>query len=167
MTTKTKRQFVPSAFNFLLLFVVWLLLNNSYSVGNIILAAVVSWGILYLISGLQTAEAKIKKPWLAGRYVLVMLYDIFVSNIIVAKQVLGPIHNLRPGFIAVPLDVKQPLPITLLASTISLTPGTVSTELSEDHKTLYVHALHVENEAELVAEIKQRYEAPLMEIFGC
>lgn len=167
MATKSKRQFVPSAFNFWLLFVVWLLLNNSYSLGNIILAAVVSWLILFLVSGLQTAEAKVKKPWLAGRYVAVMLYDIFVSNVIVAKQVLGPTHHLRPGFIAVPLDITQSLPITLLASTISLTPGTVSTELSKDRKTLYIHALHVENEAELIAEIKKRYEAPLMEIFGC
>ncbi|MDX1267841.1 MAG: Na+/H+ antiporter subunit E, partial [Oceanisphaera sp.] len=72
-----------------------------------------------------------------------------------------------PGFIAVPLDITQDLPITLLASSISLTPGTVSIEVSEDKRWLYVHVLNLVDEAETIANIKQRYESPLKEIFGC
>ena len=93
--------------------------------------------------------------------------DIVVSNIVVAKQVLGVPERLQPGFVAIPLDLEEALPITILASTISLTPGTVSIEISKDRKTLYVHALHVENETDLVGRIKRRYEKPLKEIFGC
>ena len=163
----TKRSFLPSAFNFGLLFVVWLLLTNSFTVGNILLAAILSWFIPFLVSGLQSETSRVKKPLKATRYVFVLLWDILVSNLIVARQVLGNADHLRPGFIAIPLDLSEPLPITLLASTISLTPGTVSTEVSKDKSTLYVHALNVPDEQALIDQIKSRYETPLKEIFAC
>lgn len=165
--TRTKSSRRPSAFNFVLLLVVWLLLTNSFTLGNVILAALLAWFIPFLVSGLQTETSRVKKPLKAGKYVLVLLWDILVSNLIVAKQVLGATHQLHPGFVAIPLDIREPLPITLLASTISLTPGTVSTDISEDFSVLYVHALNVPDEQELVKQIKERYEAPLKEIFGC
>jgi multicomponent K+:H+ antiporter subunit E len=104
---------------------------------------------------------------LALKYILKVLGDIVVANIEVAILVLGPVRRLQPAFVAVPLDIKEELPITLLASTVSLTPGTVSSELSSDHKWLYIHALHVTDEQALIATIKSRYEAPLREIFAC
>lgn len=161
------RKFLPTGFNFILLFVVWLLLTNSFSLGNIILATVLSWLILFLTSGLHAEKAKVVRPLLAAKYLAMLVWDIIESNIVVTKQVLGPVEELTPGFISVPLDLTGQLPITLLASTISLTPGTVSSEVSEDLKTLYVHALNVDDEQALVEQIKTRYERPLMEIFGC
>lgn len=165
MTTNTQRG--PSLFSFSMLFIIWLLLTNSFTLGNALLAAVLSWGILKLVGGLVQTKSRVKHPLKAGKYVLILIYDIIVSNAVVARQVLGPVHHLRPGFIAVPLSLTEPLPITLLASTISLTPGTVSTELSKDLKTLYVHALNVDDEASVIEQIKTRYEAPLKEIFEC
>jgi multicomponent K+:H+ antiporter subunit E len=109
----------------------------------------------------------VKRPLKAVAFLGVLLCDIVVSNIVVAKQVLGSPERLQPGFIAIPLDLTEALPITLLASTISLTPGTVSIEISEGNKTLYVHALHVACEEEMVDRIKRRYEKPLKEIFRC
>ena len=163
--TRTKSRWLPSAFNFVLLFVVWLLLTNSFTLGNILLATFLAWGIPYLIGGMQSETSKVKKPGKAFKYILIMLWDIVISNVIVARQVLGNPHRLQPGFIAIPLDLTEPLPITLLASTISLTPGTVSTEVSEDLKTLYVHALNIDDEQVMIASMKQRYESPLKEIF--
>ncbi|MDX1340945.1 MAG: Na+/H+ antiporter subunit E [Reinekea sp.] len=165
--TRTNRSWIPSAFNFVLLFVVWLLLTNSFSVGNILLATFLAWGIPFLISGLQSETSRVKKPLKAAQYLFILLWDIIISNVVVARQVLGNTHHLQPGFLAIPLDLTDPLPITLLASTISLTPGTVSTEVSADLKTLYVHALNVDDEQALILGIKQRYESRLKEIFGC
>jgi multicomponent K+:H+ antiporter subunit E len=108
-----------------------------------------------------------QKPLKLIAFFGVLVGDIIVSNIVVAKQVLGVPERLQPGFVAIPMDLKEALPITILASTISLTPGTVSIEITEDRKTLYVHALHVESETELVGRIKHRYEKPLKEIFEC
>ena len=154
-------------FNFVMLLVIWLLLTNSFTIGNLLLAAILAWFIPSLVGNLQTDTQHVRRPLKALKYLIILFWDILVSSMIVAKQVMGPSHLLRPGFVTVPLELEEPLPITLLASTISLTPGTVSTDLSEDHSVLFVHALHVDNEAELVAEIKQRYEQPLKEIFGC
>ena len=167
MRHTNSRRYRPRLFSFVLLFVVWIFLTNSFTFGNVLLAAILAWIIAVFIGSLQPETVPVFKPLRAIKYVLVLLGDIIASNIVVAKQVLGPLDKLKPGFVAIPLELKASLPITLLASTISLTPGTVSTEVSEDKKTLYVHALHVENEPKLVARIKNRYETPIKEIFGC
>lgn len=166
MVTRFNRQ-RPSFFNFIFLFVIWILLTGSYSAGNVLLAVVLSIGIPAVVGGFQREGLRVRKHRKAFQYFLIMLSDIVVSNFVVAKQVLGKKSKLKPGFIAIPIDMKEALPITLLASTISLTPGTVSTELSADRKTLYVHALHIDDEQELIKSIKTRYEARLKEIFEC
>lgn len=155
------------AFDFCLMFLVWLLLTNSLSPGNLVLAAVVAITIPLTVRKLVMRRSIVHKPWKLISYLGVMLWDIVVSNLIVAKQVLGSPHKLQPGFIAIPLDLSEPMPITLLASTISLTPGTVSTEVSKDLTVLYVHALHIDDEQGMIQTIKQRYEKPLKDIFQC
>jgi multicomponent K+:H+ antiporter subunit E len=159
--------YFPDPFNFTLLFVVWLLLTHRFTFGNLFLAAILAWFIPLGLSGIRTAAVPVRKPFKIVGFLGLLVGDIIVSNIVVAKQVLGPPERLQPGFVAIPLDLKEALPITLLASTISLTPGTVSIEITKDRKILYVHALHVESETTLVARIKRRYEKPLKEIFGC
>lgn len=167
MHCNESRRYLPRVFNFVLLFVVWILLTNTFTFGNFLLGAILAWLIPVLVGGLQSAAPRVAKPLKSVRYVLILLGDIIASNIVVAKQVLGPLDKLKPGFIAIPLELQRPLPLTLLASTISLTPGTISTEVSADNRTLYVHALNVENESKLVEQIKTRYETPLKEIFEC
>ncbi len=163
----TKFRFFPMPFHTFLLFTIWLLLNNSLSAGHLLLATVLSIIIPWGVSSMTTERPRIQKPTLAISYVFLVLKDIISANFSVALLVLGPLKKLQPGFVAVPLDIKSELGITLLASTVSLTPGTVSAEISEDQKWLYIHALHLENSEELIQEVKSRYEAPLKEIFGC
>lgn len=160
-------RFLPMPLHSLLLFAVWLLLNNSISPGHLLLALFFAISIPLLVNSMRSEHPKIRKPWLAFRYVLLVLKDILIANIEVAVLVVGPLRKLKPGFVAVPLDITSEVGITVLASTVSLTPGTVSVEVSEDHQWLYVHALHLDNEQELIDEIKQRYERPIKEILGC
>jgi multicomponent K+:H+ antiporter subunit E len=162
-----RRRYFPDLFNFTLLFVVWLSLTHQFTVGNILLAAILAWLIPLAVSRVRTAAVPIRKPTKMIAFIGLLFGDIVVSNIVVAKQVLGTPKRLQPGFVIIPLDLKEVLPITILASTISLTPGTVSIEVSKNRKKLYVHALHVESESKLVDRIKYRYEKPLKEIFGC
>ncbi len=167
MRPMNRRRYFPDPLNFILLFVVWLLLTHQFAFGNLVLAAILAWLIPLGVGRIRTAAVPVKKPLKMISFFGVLLVDILVSNIVVAKQVLGSPERLQPGFVAIPLELKDALPITLLASTISLTPGTVSIEITTDRKTLYVHALHVENETTLIDRIKHRYEQPLKEIFGC
>jgi multicomponent K+:H+ antiporter subunit E len=142
-------------------------MNNTFSLGHILLGTILALGIPLLTEPLQTQQMSVKRPLKLIRYILVLKWDIVVANLAVAKLILGPTKSLQPGFVAYPLNLTGDLPITLLASTISLTPGTLSAEVSKDKKWLYIHALDLPSEQALIDEIKQRYETPLKEIFQC
>lgn len=167
MESNPRFRFLPMPLHSLLLFVVWLLLNNTLAAGHLLLGATLALGIPLLVARLQLPQPMNRKPWLSIRYFFRVLLDIVIANIEVALLVSGPLSRIKPGFVAVPLDIERELPLTLLASTVSLTPGTVSCDLSEDQRWLYVHVLNLSDEQELIQTIKARYEAPLKEIFGC
>ena len=150
----------------LVLWLTWLLLNG-FSVGHALLGL-----ILAVVLPLGTRPFWPQVPLVRDRmgllrFVLRVAKDILIANMAVAVQVLGPVKDLQPGLVEVPLDLRDRFAITVLTSTVSLTPGTVSADVSEDRTRLLVHALHVEDPAALVAEIKQRYEGPIKEIFEC
>lgn len=158
----------PMPLHSILLLVVWLMLNTTLSLGHILLGSVLAIIIPLICAPLAMPQAKIKRPFKVLSYILIVLKDIFVANITVALLVIGPQRKVKPGFIAVPIDLTDTLPITILASTVTMTPGTVSGELSEDRKWLYVHVLDMpDNEQEVIDLIKQRYESRVKEIFGC
>ena len=146
--------------------------------GHIVLATILAIIIPIATSPFRTEQPLILKPGIAFRHFLLVLYDIITANMQVAILILGPNKKLSPGFVKVPLDLTQTLPITILASTVSLTPGTVSAEvypwvesLSKDEEPqerfLLIHVLNLEDEEALIKTIKDRYEAPLKEIFQC
>lgn len=160
-------RWLPSPYHSLLIFLVWLLLNSSVSAGNVILGLILAFAIPLLTNLFQQHRSRMVRPDLAMVYIGYLIWDIIKSNLEVIRLVLGPMSHLKPGMIAVPLDIRETLPITMLANTITLTPGTVSAEVSADKQYLYVHCLHLEDEAARIAEIKQRYETPLKRIFEC
>jgi multicomponent K+:H+ antiporter subunit E len=178
MRSQAKYKWLPTPYRSLLLFIVWLLLNNSVSMGHIVLATILAIIIPIATSPFRTEQPLILKPGIAFQHFLLVLYDIITANMQVAILILGPNKKLSPGFVKVPLDLTQTLPITILASTVSLTPGTVSAEvypwvesLSKDEEPqerfLLIHVLNLEDEEALIKTIKDRYEAPLKEIFQC
>ncbi|HLD67177.1 MAG TPA: Na+/H+ antiporter subunit E [Pseudomonas sp.] len=163
----TPRRLLPQPLLSLSLLVVWLLLVNDFGAGQWLLGAVLGWSIPLLTQVFWVKPPRIHKPLTLGLLLVRVLGDILVANLQVAKLILGPSVRLRPAFIEIPLALDDELALTLLASIISLTPGTVSADLSDDRKTLLVHGLDVGDEAALVLEIKRRYEAPLLEVFPC
>lgn len=166
-TGEYRFRWFPSPTLTVVLALLWLLLNNSAHPGHIVLGTIFGIVIPWLTAPLSAPRPAVRKPGLALRYFLVLLKDIIICNVQVAKQVCGPLKALSPALVAVPLDLQDDLPITILASTISLTPGTVSADVSEDKQWLYVHVLHLESEEQTISDIKTRYEQPLKEIFGC
>jgi len=167
MKVHSRFRYLPMPTHSLLLFIVWLALNNTLAPGHLVLGGILAIIIPLLVAGLESAQPAVKRYDLVIPYLLMVLYDIVVANLEVAMKVLGPTQNLRPAFIAIQIETQNELMITILASTISLTPGTVSTEVSQDRQWLYLHVLHLEDEQALIALIKQRYEGKLREIFGC
>jgi len=163
---KTLRsRLLPAPVLSLVLWVSWLMLNESVSAGHLLLGAALALVVPWFTERYRPDKPALRGALTACRLALVVLADIVKSNLIVARQVLGPESRVRPAFVWVPLDIRDPHGIVALAAIITLTPGTLSSDLSEDRRHLLVHALHVDDAEVLVADIKQRYESPLREIF--
>jgi multicomponent Na+:H+ antiporter subunit E len=96
--------------------------------------------------------------------IIFYLWEMLVSNLRVAYDILTPRHRMRPGFIAVPLEARTDLEILALANLISMTPGSLSVEASTDRKTLYVHAMYVEDAGSMRHKIKDDLERRVLEV---
>jgi multicomponent K+:H+ antiporter subunit E len=162
---RTRRLWLPHPTLSFYMWLLWLLLVNDVSVGHILLGAVLAWLIPFLTQDFWPEAMNVHKPWVATRFIMTVLWDIVIANAVLAVRILGPKNKLQSAFIVMPLDLEQDFAITILASTISLTPGTVSADLSSDRKTLLIHVLHVDDIDASINALKIRYEAPLKEIF--
>jgi multicomponent K+:H+ antiporter subunit E len=160
------RQFLlPSPLLSAALALIWPILNQSWFLGHLFLGALLAILIPMFTNRLRADRAELHRPAVMLRLLLIVLKDIVTSNIDVARLILGPESAIRPGFFWLPLSISNPHGIVTLAGIITMTPGTLSADLSEDRQHLLVHAINIDDEAELIASIKSRYEAPLMEIF--
>jgi multicomponent K+:H+ antiporter subunit E len=160
------RPLVPFPRISVALAVSWLALTDL-SAANAVLAVVIAVGIPLSARPLLTGLPRPRRPARALRLLAVVVWDILVANIVVARLVLGPLSRLEPAFVAVPIEAMHPHARSLLATIIAIAPGTVAAAFSPDGRVLHVHALNVPDPAVLVADIKERYERPLMEIFEC
>ena len=163
----TPRSFrvLPAPLMSAVLFVVWLLLNQSLAAAHVALAAVLAIVLPWFTERLRPERPRLARPGVALRLALVLLLDIVRSNIDVARRILGPESAIRPRFVWVPLSIRHPHGIATLAGVVTMTPGSLSADLTEDRKYLLVHAFNVGDEAAFIDGVKTRYEAPLMEIF--
>jgi len=160
-------RLLPSPLLSLAIAALWLALAGSVGLGHVILGAAIGVAIPRLTDRFWPDRPRLVRPATAARLAIRVVGDIVAANFEVAARVLGPVAKLRPGFVDVPLDMRDPFVATILGSIVSLTPGTVSIDVDMDRRVLSVHALQVTDPAALAAEIKARYEAPLKEIFGC
>lgn len=160
-------RWLPQPLLSLCLWLVWLLLANSAAPGHLLLGAVLAIVLPLFTVRFWPNRPRIQRPWKLLRYVVMLSWDIVVANVAVARLILGPVHRLRPAFVRLPLDLDNEFALVMLIHSLSLTPGTVSADVSADRRFLLVHVLDVEDKAQLIARIKQRYEAPLKEIFVC
>ena len=151
----------------LTVFVVWLLITNAASLGLIVRGVVIALAVPPLTLAFWPTPPRVVLSWRSLRFLAVFIADLLSANLRVARQVIGPVHRLSPAFVEVPLDLRDPFVITVLASVVSLTPGTVSIDVDRQRWMLLVHALDAPDPQALAREIKERYERPLREIFPC
>lgn len=160
-------RLLPTPTLSLVLLVVWLLMVRSLEPGQLVLGAFLAVTIPLLTRRFWDPLPPVRHPLKLVRFVLVVLYDIVKANVQVSLLILSPRREPHPGFVEYPLEVQEPLTITLLANTITMTPGTVSTNIRLDRSSLLIHVLDMDDEQALVREIRERYERPLKEIFEC
>ncbi|GJQ63005.1 MAG: cation:proton antiporter [Melioribacteraceae bacterium] len=142
----------------------WMLLNSDLSYQNFLEGFFVGYLILWVAKGTFSSNRYFTKiPKLIG-FVFFFLYELILANFKVAYDIITPTNLMRPGVVAIPLDAKTDLEITLLANLITLTPGTLSMDVSPDKKVIYVHSMYIENVEEFRKEIKTGLERKLLEV---
>jgi multicomponent K+:H+ antiporter subunit E len=154
----------PQPWLSLVLFIIWQFLSEGISGGSLALGFLLAWIIPQMTQSFWPNRPAFIKPWRMPVYVLRVIKDIVVASIEVSILILSP-RKPKPAFIVYPLKLQHPLAITILASTISLTPGTVTVDISDDNRALLIHALDAKSSKELIDAIWTRYEKPLLEMF--
>jgi len=144
----------------------WLMLQQSLAVAQLITALVLGWGLPQLVYGFLGEPLKVRNWRVALGLAFIVMWDVIVSNIAVARIVLSPASNPKPAWVPITLDIRHPTAITLLATIITTTPGTVSCIVDEKRRMILVHALDCDDAEAMAAQIKERYEKPLGEILG-
>jgi multicomponent Na+:H+ antiporter subunit E len=154
----------------LLLALAWVALTGQLTPVNFGFGFVVGFLLLWLLRHAYGGHAYgelsyFRKVWQIIKFIGFFIWQLLLANLRVAYEVVTPPHTMRPAIVAVPLDVKHPAAVTLLANLITLTPGTLTLDVAPNGKTLYVHAMHVQDADTFRREIKEGFECYIKEIF--
>ncbi len=149
--------------NILLTFV-WVALTGSYDKMTFAFGFLLSYAVIWVLGrDDQTQKYAAITPRIIA-FFFFFIYQLIKANIQVAYDVVTPRFYMKPGIVKVPLDAKSDLEITLLANFISLTPGTLSLDVSDDRKVLYVHGMFITDKEEFIRDIKDGFERRLLKI---
>jgi len=149
-----------------LLTVLWVVLSGSVSPLSWGSGFVLGLGILWLTRGVTGWHHYPSWPWRFVRFGVFYLQELWLAGLRIGHDVLTPTLLNKPAIVAMPLDARTPLEITVVANLISLTPGSLSLDVSPDRTTLFLHVMGVnaENLAAFVTELKSSVEAPALEL---
>jgi multicomponent K+:H+ antiporter subunit E len=161
------RKILPHPMLSLLIVILWMLLVNKLALGSLVMAAILGIIIPLLTAPYWPGRPKLARPIEFLAYIGIVVWDVIVSSFVVAKVILflRP-DQIKSAFITVPIDLPTPEAITLLAGTITMTPGTVTADIASNGRALLIHSLHAPDPDAVRDEIKSRYEARIKRIFA-
>ena len=160
------RKIFPHPYLSALLAVTWMLLVNRFAIGSLAMAAILGIALPLVTASYWPARPRLTRPFEMLPYLALVLWDVILANIQVARIILFmPPDQIKSAWIAVPVDLTSPEAITLLAGTITMTPGTLTADMTRDGRVLLIHALHAPDPDAVRDDIKSRYETRLKRIF--
>lgn len=149
----------------IVLALIWTAVTATFSFGNLLIGLILAYLVLLVAGPAIDQSQYTRRVWKAFTLLLYFLKELFLSSVRVAIDVMRPGFNMKSGVVDVPLSVTTDLEITLLANMISLTPGTLSLEVSDDRKELFIHAMYIDESLDQVrASIKEGMERHIMEV---
>jgi multicomponent Na+:H+ antiporter subunit E len=155
-----KNQFLLN----ILLAIAWMLLTGELTAENFIEGLIIGYIILWVSKAALGGTKYFKKIPKAIGFFFYFVKELIVANLKVAFDIITPKDYMEPGIVAVPLDAETDMEITLLANLITLTPGTLSLDVSKDKKVLYIHTLYLDDIEKFREEIKNGMEKRLLEV---
>jgi len=146
--------------------VMWLLLNAPVTPATALLAGLVGWLVPFVMLALRPDAVRARAPGVILRLAGTVLVDVVRSNVDVARVILGLNRGeRRTGFVSIPLDLREPYGLAVLAIVLTATPGTLWVQYDSATGRLLLHVLDLTDGDDWVHRIKDRYERPLLEIF--
>ena len=160
------KRLLPAPWLSLALFVLWLVLSQSTSAAQLLMGVLVGVGVPWLSAPLRPQRGRLSSPFVLLRLIGHVARDVMAASLLVARGVLRlPRREPHSAFVTIPLQLRSTHGLAALAVITTVTPGTVWCVLAHDGSWLMLHVFDVDDEAAFIAEYKQRYERPLMEIF--
>lgn len=148
----------------LLLTFLWVALTGAFYLSNIVFGFILSYFILWIIFSRTSDNQYFKFIPRVISFILFFLYELTKANIQVAYEVMTPTLNMKPGIVAVPLDVTTDLQITVLSNLLTLTPGSFGLDVSEDKKVMFIHSMYIIDKDKYIAGIKNGFEKRIIEL---
>ncbi len=149
----------------IILALIWTAVTATFSFGNLLIGLVLAYLVLLVVGPAIDNSNYTRRVWKAFTLLLLFIKELFLSSIRVAIDVMRPGFRMKSGVVDIPLDVESDLEITLFANMISLTPGTLSLEVSDDRKELFIHAMYVDEGVDQVRkEIKEKMEQHILQV---
>lgn len=148
----------------ILLALIWAALTGDFHLQNVFIGFLLGYLVLFMVRNVVGSPRYAGRVGKAIAFALYFLWELVLANLRVAYDVLTPTHHMRPGVVAIPLDARSDYEITILANLITLTPGTMSLDVSTDRRVLYIHAMYADDPDALRRKIKQGFERRLLEL---
>ncbi len=148
----------------LLLAFIWAAATGSFTLGSLLVGFGLGYVCLLFVQGALGPSTYPSKVRTVVSFMAFFAWEIIRANLRVAYEVITPGRQIRPGVVAVPLDAKTDIEITLLANLTGMTPGTLSMDVSDDKSVLYMHVMFLDDVEEFRREIKQGFERRLLEV---
>lgn len=148
----------------LLLALTWMAMNDDISLAGFVTGFLLGFVILFFAQSAVGSRGYARRVARVAELLVFFVKELVVANLRVAYDVLTPGLRARPGILAVPLDVETDEEATLLANLVSLTPGTISLDVSPDRRTLFVHAMYADDPEQVKQDIKQGFERRVLRV---
>ena len=144
--------------------IIWMFLKNEFNGSTFIIGYVLGLGILFIFRHFFTSRFYLNRVFAVIRLFFIFARELLLSNISVLKVILKPRLDMKPGIFAYETVLTKDWEITVLSNLITLTPGTLVVEVSEDNRILYIHAMDIADKEEAVDSIKYTFEKAIMEV---
>lgn len=143
---------------------VWMLMSTSLTASTFIIGYLIGLILIIMMRRFFKDRLYIGRLWATVKLTLLFFKELILSNISVLRVVLRPKIDIQPMIFALPTDLEKDWEITLLSSLITLTPGTIVLNVSDDQRTLYIHAIDVDDVDEAIDSIKNTFEKAIKEV---
>ncbi|MCT1524228.1 MULTISPECIES: Na+/H+ antiporter subunit E [Sphingobacterium] len=148
----------------LLLSFIWVALSGSLLYSNFLFGYLLGFGVLWIMNRNETDQRYFYRVPKIISFFFYFLYELLKANIQVAYDVVTPKYFFKPGIVRYPVNTKTDFEINLLSTFISLTPGTLIIDISDDKKAIYIHVMYLKDEQQFIRQLKTGVERRLLEI---